>query len=131
MLFSWMPLVTCSTTQKKSMNPSRSLIAPVTDRVIYVNALLSVPPARAFEYFTRADLLTEWLTAAAEIDPKVSGKYELFWEPTTRENNSTIGCRITAIEANQLFAFQWRLPKRFRTFANGPDPLTHMVVVCV
>jgi uncharacterized protein YndB with AHSA1/START domain len=110
------------------MNPSRSLIAPVTDRVIHLNALLSIPPARAFEYFTRPDLLTDWLTAAAEVDPKVGGKYELFWEPADRENNSTIGCRITAMQANQLLAFQWRSPKQFKTFANGADPLTHVVV---
>jgi len=110
------------------VNHSRSVIAPVTDRVIHVEALLRVPPARAFEYFTRADLLVRWLTTAAEVEPKVGGKYELFWEPTDRENNSTIGCRISAMRADQLLAFQWRSPKQFKTFANGADPLTHVVV---
>ncbi len=122
-------LVACSTPLSRgSMNHNRNLIAPVPDRVIYVSALLTVSPARAFEYFTKADLLTAWLTAAAEAEPKVGGKYELFWEPADRENNSTIGCRITAVQANQLLAFQWRSPKQFKTFANGADPLTHVVV---
>ena len=122
-------VVACSTTpEKASMNQSRSVIAPVTDRVIHVTAHLAVQPARAFEHFTKAELLTKWLTAAAEVEPKVGGKYELFWEPTDRENNSTIGCRITAMQANQLLAFQWRSPKQFKALANGADPLTHAVI---
>lgn len=125
-------LVACSTSPKgKPMNHSRSLIAPVTDRVIHVEALLPVRPARACEYFTRADLLTAWLTAAADVEPKVGGKYELFWEPADRENNRTIGCRITALARDQFMAFQWRSPKQFKTFANGADPLTHAVVAFV
>jgi len=90
-----------------------------------------VRPARAFEYFTRADLLTAWLTAVAEVEPKIGGKYELFWEPVDRENNSTIGCRITALAADQFLAFQWRSPKQFKTFANAADPLTHVMVAFV
>jgi uncharacterized protein YndB with AHSA1/START domain len=114
-----------------SVNHSRSVVAPVTDRVIHVSALLAVPPARAYEYFTRVDLLVGWLTAAAEVEPRVDGKYELFWEPADRENNSTIGCRITAMQADQFIAFQWRSPEQFKTFANGADPLTHVTVMFV
>ncbi|MEX2326592.1 MAG: SRPBCC domain-containing protein, partial [Pseudomonadales bacterium] len=113
------------------MNHTRSLIEPVTDHVIHVAAFVAVQPARAFEYFTNADLLTTWLTAAAEVEPKIGGKYELFWEPHDRENNSTIGCRITALKADQFIAFQWRSPKQFKAFANGADPLTHVVVSLV
>lgn len=122
-------LVACSAPAKgTTVNHSRNVIAPVTDRVIHVSALLAVPPVRAFEYFTRADLLVGWLTAAADVELRVGGKYELFWEPADRENNSTIGCRISAMQANQFLAFQWRSPKQFKAFANGADPLTHVVV---
>lgn len=110
------------------MNQSRSVIAPVSDRVIHVNRLLAVSPARAFEYFTSAELLVGWLTAAAEVEPIVGGKYELFWEPADRENNSTIGCRISAMQAGQFLAFQWRSPKQFKSFANDADPLTHVAI---
>ena len=122
-------LVGCSAPPKgPPVNHNRSVIDPVPDRVIHVSALLAIPPARAFEYFIRVDLLTEWLTAAAEVEPKIGGKYELFWEPADRENNSTIGCRITAMRADHILAFQWRSPKQFKAFANGADPLTHVVV---
>jgi len=98
------------------------------DKVIHISALVAAPPAKAFTYFTNPRLLTQWLTAAADIEDRVGGKYELFWQPDDRENNSTIGCRVTAFSRGQLLAFQWRSPKQFKSFANGADPLTHVVV---
>ena len=106
----------------------RSAIAPVTDRIIHVQALLAVPPAGAFAFFTVNELLQSWLMAVADVEPKVGGRYELFWEPADRENNSTIGCRITALAPAQFIAFQWRSPKQFKSFANTADPLTHVVI---
>ena len=113
------------------MDDLRSFTEPVVDQVIHITAFVAVAPARAFAYLTEADVLTSWLTAAAEVEPSVGGKYELFWEPNDRENNSTIGCRITALAKDQFVAFQWRCPKQFKDFANGADPLTHVVVTFV
>ncbi len=113
------------------MPSPRSAIEPVTDRIIHLTGVVPVPPPRAFAFFTRTDLLQAWLTAEAEVEPRVGGKYELFWEPGDRENNSTIGCRITALAPDQLLAFQWRSPRQFKAFANMADPLTHVVVVFV
>ena len=110
------------------MSSPRSLVEPVDDRVGHVAALLPVAPARAFAYVTSPDLLTTWLTTAAEVEAEVGGRYELFWNPRDREVDSTIGCRITALVADELVAFQWRGPRAFRDFANGSDPLTHVVV---
>jgi uncharacterized protein YndB with AHSA1/START domain len=106
----------------------RSAIAPVVDKIIHVQALVAVPPAKAFAFFTDNKLLQSWLVAAAEVEQKVGGKNELFWEPSDRENNSTIGCRVTALAPAQFIAFQWRSPKQFKSFANTADPLTHVVV---
>jgi uncharacterized protein YndB with AHSA1/START domain len=110
------------------VTPSRNAVAPAVDKVIHVSAFLSVPPARAWEYFTSNALLQSWLTVSADVEPRVGGKYELFWQPDDRENNSTIGCRVTAIAPGQFIAFQWRSPKQFKSFANAADPLTHVVV---
>jgi uncharacterized protein YndB with AHSA1/START domain len=109
----------------------RSPVAPAPDRVIHLTALLPVPPAGAFAYFTSSALLQEWLAPLAAVEPHVGGAYELFWQPDDRENNSTIGCRVTAMAPGQLLAFQWRSPKQFKTFANAADPLTHVVVAFV
>lgn len=108
--------------------PMRSSVAPVPDRIIHLSIWLDKPPDKAFRYFVDDALLTSWLTAVAEVEPAVGGKYELYWDPADRENNSTIGCRITAIEPGQLVAFQWRSPKQFKSFANAADPLTHVTV---
>lgn len=113
------------------MPVTRSPVAPAVDNVINVSAFVAVPPARAFAYFTDPTLLQQWLTAVAEVETHVGGKYELFWQPHDRENNSTIGCRVTVFEPGQVLAFQWRSPKQFKSFANTADPLTHVVVTFI
>lgn len=110
---------------------SRSMVTPVEDKIIHLSVAVPVAPQRAFAYFTDKKLIQSWLAPVAEVEPKVGGRYELFWEPADRENNSTIGCRITAIEAGQFLSFQWRSPKQFKSFANNADPLTHVVVFFV
>lgn len=115
----------------EQMQASRSSVAPVADKVIHVSALVAVPPAKAFQYFISPARLVSWLSRTADVEPRVGGKYELFWQPDDPENNSTIGCRITAFASGQLLAFQWRSPKQFKSFANTADPLTHVVVTFV
>ena len=101
------------------------------DRVIHLRTTLQCKPDEAFALFTDGKRLATWLTEVAEVEPKVGGRYELFWEPTDRENNSTIGCRVTAVEAGQLVAFEWKSPKQFKAFANVADPLTHVTVAFI
>ncbi len=83
--------------------------------------------------FTVNDLVESWLVrpyagSHAEIEPRVGGKYELFWDLKDRENDSTIGCKVTAMEANKFIAFEWKGPRQFKQFMNTADPLTHVVV---
>lgn len=98
------------------------------DQVIHLSSRLSCDAHQAFEMFTVNAKLQTWLTEVVNVELRVGGHYELFWEPEDRENNSTIGCRITALENDQCLAFEWRSPKQFKHFANQADPLTHVVV---
>jgi uncharacterized protein YndB with AHSA1/START domain len=98
------------------------------DNVIHLSYRLNCDPHRAFEMFTVNARLESWLVTVAEVEPHVGGVYELFWDPGDRENNSTIGCRITALETDHFLSFEWRSPKQFKHFANQADPLTHVVV---
>jgi uncharacterized protein YndB with AHSA1/START domain len=100
----------------------------IMDKIIHLSAGLQCTPQRAFELFTVNQLLETWLVAVAEVEPTVAGKYELFWEPDDRENNSTLGCKVTAVEPGRFIAFEWRSPKQYKHFANSADPLTHVVV---
>lgn len=101
------------------------------NKVIHLKATLACEPKEAFAYFTDPKKLVAWLTEAAEVEATVGGRYELFWEPDQREQNSTLGCRVTAIEPNEVLAFEWKSPKQFAAFANAADPLTHVVVAFV
>lgn len=109
----------------------RSAIAVAQDRVIHLSAALPIRPATAFEHFTNNELLQAWLARVADVELRIGGRYELFWDPAHREDNSTIGCRITAIAEPELLAFQWRSPAQFKSFANTADPLTHVAQVAI
>ncbi len=81
----------------------------------------------AFDMFTQNRLLESWLTTKAEVEPKVGGKFELFWVPENREHDSTIGCKITGIEKNVHLSFSWKGPQQYESFMNFADPLTHVI----
>ena len=123
-----MPPTVPAGADEPASSPARSAVAPASDKVIHLSTLLPVVPAEAYSYFSQSHQLQSWLAPSADVEARVGGKYELFWEPDDRENNSTIGCRVTAISPGQMLAFQWRSPVQFKSFANTADPLTHVVV---
>jgi len=98
------------------------------ENIILIKEELECDINAAFKCFTVDDLLKIWLTKESEVEDKVGGKYELFWEPQNRENNSTIGCKITGIEKNKFISFDWKGPVEFQSFMNSADPLTHIIV---
>jgi uncharacterized protein YndB with AHSA1/START domain len=98
------------------------------DKIIHRSIKLNCNSQRAYRFFTDNRSLESWLVTLAEVEPVIGGKYELFWEPDDRENNSTLDCKVTALEPNQLIAFEWRSQKQYKHFANNADPLTHVVV---
>lgn len=110
------------------MQPSRTAVDSVDDRVLVKSASVPVSPTACFRLFVEPAGLESWLCEKAKVEGRVAGPYELFWEPADPENDSTIGCRITAYVQDRLLAFQWRSPRQFKSFANAADPLTHVVV---
>jgi uncharacterized protein YndB with AHSA1/START domain len=98
------------------------------DKVIHCATQLICTLWEAYDHFTRNDLLEAWLATTAQVEPQVGGNYELFWNPADRQNDSTIGCKVTAIDPPSFIAFEWKSPKQFKHFANSADPLTHVVV---
>ncbi len=99
--------------------------------VVYLSARLKCDVNRAFEMFTVNENLQSWLTNIADVEPRVGGRYELFWDPDDRENNSTLGCKVTLFEENKLIAFEWKGPPQFKDFMNTAVPLTHVVVFII
>jgi uncharacterized protein YndB with AHSA1/START domain len=98
------------------------------NRIIHHSVKLDCDSRRAFEMFTDNRLLETWLAQAADVEPRPGGRYELFWDPADRQNDSTQGCKVTAVEPGQFIAFEWKGPRQFKHFMNNANPLTHVVV---
>ena len=98
------------------------------DKIIYHSTSLKCDTQKAFEMFTLNKHLEKWLTQVADVEPKVGGRYELFWNPKDKENDSTVGCKIIALHPNKFLSFEWKGPKQFRHFMNEVEPLTNVVV---
>lgn len=97
------------------------------NKIIVQNARLHCPIERAFAMFTQNEPLQAWLTKIADVEPRVGGRFELFWDPDDPERNSTLGCKIVALEPNALLSFEWKGPPMFR-FMNEADPLTLVTI---
>jgi uncharacterized protein YndB with AHSA1/START domain len=52
-------------------------------KIICQSIHLKCTSQQAFEMFTVNEHLEKWLAQEAHVEPKVSGKYELYWNPGT------------------------------------------------
>lgn len=98
------------------------------DKIIHCKAIVNGDLSAAFAMFTQSSGITEWLAVGAEVEPFVGGRYELFWDIHNKEVNSTIGCKVTAIEENEMLCFEWKGPVQFAECMNAATPLTHVAV---
>jgi uncharacterized protein YndB with AHSA1/START domain len=99
----------------------------IMDKILYHSVKLKCDLARAFEMFTVNQHLEKWFAQVADVEMIVGGKYELFWNPEDKENDSTYGCKILAIQPNRFLSFEWKGPKQFKHFMNEVRPLTNVV----
>jgi len=101
------------------------------DKIIVTHAILKCNSETAFSYFEKNELLTKWLTGKAEVEMKVGGKYELFWSPDDPDltNNSTLGCKVLAVEKPHFFNIEWRGNAEQKHFMNNIRPLTNVTVL--
>lgn len=98
------------------------------DKMIHCKVKLKCSQRQAFEMFADNSHIQTWLARLADAEPWVGGKYELFWDADHRKINSTMGCKVTAVEPGKLLCFEWKGPAQFAHFMNGADPLTHVSV---
>ncbi|HZG15063.1 MAG TPA: SRPBCC domain-containing protein [Candidatus Bathyarchaeia archaeon] len=98
------------------------------DKIIHQSEVLDYPLELSFRLFTESEHLANWLTNAAEIEPVVGGKYELFWNTANREIDSTIGCKVLAVEENKLLCFEWKGSQKFAALMNETRPFTHVTI---
>src|SRR5260370_21133213 len=101
------------------------------NKIISQSARLHCNIYRAFEMFTDNTALQAWLTNIAEVEPVVGGKSELFWNPSDRENNGTLGCKITSIQPHKFLSLERKWPPAVQQSMNNAHPLTHVLVFSV
>ncbi|MEM8895861.1 MAG: SRPBCC domain-containing protein [Bacteroidota bacterium] len=110
------------------MNTFSQTITEKPSGIVVESLEVNLSSSEAFDYFTINSKLEQWLTAKANVNPTIGGTYELFWEPDDPENNSTIGCKILALDAPHYLNFEWKGPKQYKAFMNQADPLTNVTV---
>ncbi|MCW4048388.1 MAG: SRPBCC domain-containing protein [Candidatus Bathyarchaeota archaeon] len=83
---------------------------------------------KVWSYWTEVDKITEWFSPEANIEARVGGPYELFFDPENHEHMSTIGCVVTHLTPMSLLGFTWKDPDEFACLMNKPDKLTQVKV---
>lgn len=99
---------------------SRGAIVNSNDIAIDLNLEISLE--EAWSLWTTEVKLEQWLTIKAHVEPKINGAYELFWDPSHPNENSTIGCHIAALIPNKKLAFEWKGPVPFADLMNSTTP---------
>jgi len=84
-----------------------------------------------FSHLIDSDLIMEWLCPKAIIEPKVGGKYELYWSPSDPDPtiDSTHGCSILALDRPYMLNIEWLGTAEQKYFMNYTDPLTNVTFI--
>ena len=98
------------------------------NEIIQIKTILDCDVKKAFSMFSGKQEISSWLAVDANIELRLGGKYELFWDVKDRVNNSTIGCRINGLEIGKMIAFEWKGPVEYKHLMNSVDPLTQVIV---
>ena len=72
--------------------------------------------------------ITNWFSPEAYIESRIGGAYELYFDPSNHDHQSTKGCKITEIKPRTSLGFQWKGPDMFQETMNDPTPKTFVQV---
>jgi len=81
---------------------------------------LTKTPEVLWQEWTDPRKITDWFSPEANIEPRLGGAYELFFDPSNHDSMSTKGCRITEFRPFSRLAFQWKGPDQYAHFMNDP-----------
>ena len=96
---------------------------------IRIEVIVSAPIEEVWRAWTEADRVTEWFSPEANVEARVGGAFELFFDPSDHDHQCTKGCVFTAVEPMGRLAFTWRGPDQFTELMNQPGELTSAVVI--
>jgi uncharacterized protein YndB with AHSA1/START domain len=70
--------------------------------------LATFSPQKAFDYFTRPELLTRWWPQEASVEPRAGGVYRMGWPAMNWE----LSGRYSIFEPAERLAFTWQWSHR-------------------
>jgi uncharacterized protein YndB with AHSA1/START domain len=90
------------------------------EKLISLKRTIKAPIQALWQTWTNTDKVNKWFSPEANIQPTQGGAYELFFDPKDHNHMSTIGCKITEIQAPTSLHFQWKGPDQYAAFMNNP-----------
>jgi uncharacterized protein YndB with AHSA1/START domain len=81
------------------------------DRILRAVLELDAPAAAVWELWTTEAGLGSFLAPAAHVEPRVDGRYDIFFNPEAREGErGADGMRILVYEPERRLSFTWNAP---------------------
>lgn len=74
------------------------------EEMVVTAELPRLSPVTAFDYFTQADLITQWWPPSAEIEPRAGGQYRLAWPSMNWELTG----RFQDFRPGQRLSYTWQ-----------------------
>ncbi len=97
-----------------------------TDRTISLEVTLDAPPAEVYRLWTTADGVKKFLAPAANIEPRVGGRYQIIFDPVADPEGAFHGTkvgRVLSVVPDKEIAFDWPMPP-FGPELGGPPVVT-------
>jgi len=95
---------------------------------IRIEISISAPLEMVWQAWTETEHVTGWFSPEANVEARVGGPFELFFDPSDHDHQTTKGCVFTAVKPMRKLAFTWRGPDQFAELMNTPGELTSAVV---
>ena len=89
-----------------------AIAAPASaERVLRAELTLAMPVAQVWELWTTQKGVTSFFSPGANIEPKVDGAYEIYFNPAAPAGSrGGDGLRVLVFEPNKRLAFTWNAP---------------------
>lgn len=88
---------------------------------------IAAPLERVWKAWTSTEEAEQWLSPKANVVFKEGGEYEFFWDEDPK-CDSTLGCKLLAIEPQRSLRFQWQGKTEFLPMFQKPRGRTEVEV---
>jgi len=95
---------------------------------IFIETRIKAPLDRVWLAWTESERVSRWFSPEANIEARVGGPFELFFDPEDHNHMSTIGCVVTSLSEKEGLSFDWKGPDQFASLMNEPKPVTSVAV---